>query len=108
MRLDGRTLGAVFLARHDRASADDRTLGELRILAAIAVPLLAQLRRHAPAARATSSSASRTPIVALRALDQARRRRRDLSALLHGPSGSGKELVARALHARERARRASR
>ncbi|HEY5921327.1 MAG TPA: GAF domain-containing protein, partial [Kofleriaceae bacterium] len=39
MQLDGRTLGAVFLARHDRAAVDDRTLAELQILAAIAVPV---------------------------------------------------------------------
>jgi transcriptional regulator with GAF, ATPase, and Fis domain len=96
MRLDGRTLGAVFLARHDRFSADDRTLGELQLLAAIAVPLLAQVRRHTPPSSDEIVGESR-PIVALRALIK-RVGAADLSALLHGPSGSGKELVARALH----------
>jgi len=96
MRLDGRTLGAVFLARHDRFSADDRTLGELQLLAAIAVPLLAQVRRHAPPSSDEIVGESK-PIVALRALIK-RVGAADLSALLHGPSGSGKELVARALH----------
>ena len=96
MRLDGRTLGAVFLARHDRFSADDRTLGELQLLAAIAVPLLAQVRRHTPPSGDEIVGESR-PIVALRALIK-RVGAADLSALLHGPSGSGKELVARALH----------
>ena len=96
MRLDGRTLGAVFLARHDRFSADDRTLGELQLLAAIAVPLLAQVRRHAPPSSDEIVGESK-PIVALRALIK-RVGAADLSALLHGPSGSGKELVAGALH----------
>ena len=96
MRLDGRTLGAVFLARHDRFTADDRTLGELQLLAAIAVPLLAQVRRQKPAASDELVGESK-PIIALRALIK-RVGAADLSALLHGPSGSGKELVARALH----------
>jgi transcriptional regulator with GAF, ATPase, and Fis domain len=96
MRLDGRTLGAVFLARHDRFSADDRALGELQLLAAIAVPLLAQVRRHTPPSSDEIVGDSK-PVVALRALIK-RVGAADLSALLHGPSGSGKELVARALH----------
>jgi DNA-binding NtrC family response regulator len=99
MRLDGRTLGAVFLARHDRATFDDRTLAELHILAAIAVPLLAQLRRTTgPAQRDTELIGESRPVDQLRTLIR-RVGPTDLSALLHGPSGSGKELVARALHA---------
>jgi transcriptional regulator with GAF, ATPase, and Fis domain len=96
MRLDGKTLGAVFLARHDRFAADDRTLGELQLLAAIAVPLLAQVRRTQPSRQDELVGESK-PIIALRALIN-RVGAADLSALLHGPSGSGKELVARALH----------
>jgi len=97
MRLDGRTLGAVFLARHDRAIVDERTAAELRILAAVAVPFLAQLRR-APGATSDELIGDSAPIHALRALIR-RVGPSDLSALLHGPSGSGKELVARAIHA---------
>ncbi len=98
MRLEGRTLGAVFLARHDRFAVDDRTLAELQLLAAIAVPLLAQVRRgRAPASSGDELVGESRPIVALRALIQ-RVGAADLSALLHGPSGSGKELVARGLH----------
>jgi transcriptional regulator with GAF, ATPase, and Fis domain len=98
MQLDGKTLGAVFLARRARFAIDDRTLAELRILAAIAVPVLAQLRRTG----ATSPSADELigaskPVEQLRVLVK-RVGPTDLSALLHGPSGSGKELVARALH----------
>jgi DNA-binding NtrC family response regulator len=98
MRLEGRTLGAVFLARHDRATLDDRTLAELHLLAAIAVPLLAQLRRT-PASHGDAELIGESrPVAQLRALIR-RVGPTDLSALLHGPSGSGKELVARALHA---------
>jgi transcriptional regulator with GAF, ATPase, and Fis domain len=97
MRLDGRTLGAVFLARHDRAAVDDRTLAELRILAAIAVPFLAQLRRQ-PAVTRDELVGESAAVVTLRALIR-RVGPSDLSALLYGPSGSGKELVARAIHA---------
>jgi len=98
MRLDGRTLGAVFLARHDRAVVDERTLAELRILAAVAVPLLAQLRRAAAPASHDEIIGESAPVRQLRALIK-RVGPTDLSALLHGPSGTGKELVARGLHA---------
>jgi DNA-binding NtrC family response regulator len=96
MRLEGRTLGAVFLARHARNAIDERTLAEMRILAAIAVPFLAQLRRAPQASRDELVGESE----ALQKLKHLVRRvgPSDLSALLHGPSGSGKELVARAIH----------
>jgi transcriptional regulator with GAF, ATPase, and Fis domain len=97
MRLDGKTLGAVFLARHNRTSVDDRTLAELRILAAIAVPFLAQLRRT-PDRSSDDLIGESEAIAKLKGLIK-RVGPSDLSALLHGPSGSGKELVARALHA---------
>jgi DNA-binding NtrC family response regulator len=98
MRLDGSTLGAVFLARRDRATVDDRSLAELRILAAVAVPLLAQLRRTtAPAAHHEIVGES-PPVVQLRGLMR-RVGPTDLAVLIHGPSGSGKELVARGVHA---------
>jgi DNA-binding NtrC family response regulator len=97
MRLDGRTLGAVFLARHDRAAVDERMLAELRILAAVAVPFLAQLRR-APAQAEGELLGDSRAVQQLRTLIR-RVAPSDLSALLHGPSGSGKELVARAIHA---------
>ncbi|HLL25865.1 MAG TPA: sigma 54-interacting transcriptional regulator, partial [Kofleriaceae bacterium] len=98
MRLEGRTLGAVFLARHDRSAIDERTLAELRILAAVAVPFLAQLRAR-PAAGPRDELVGESPAVqTLRGLVR-RVGPSDLSALLHGPSGSGKELVARAIHA---------
>lgn len=97
MRLEDKTLGAIFLARHSRAAVDERTLAELRILAACTVPFLAQLRR--------GPEVSRDELIGESAAVQHLRKliRRvgpsDLSALLSGPSGSGKELVARAIHA---------
>jgi len=97
MRLDDATLGAVFLARHDRAAIDDRTLAELGILAAVAVPLLAQLRRVAAPTSHHEITGESPPVLQLRNLIR-RVGPTDLSALLHGPSGSGKELVARAIH----------
>jgi transcriptional regulator with GAF, ATPase, and Fis domain len=98
MRLDGRTLGAVFLARRARGTLDEQTVAELRILAAVAVPLLAQLRRGAPPPQTDELIGESPPIHQLRGLIR-RVGPSDLSVLLHGPSGSGKELVARALHA---------
>jgi len=98
MRLERTTLGAVFLARHDRAALDERTLAELRILAAVAVPLLAQLRRVAPPSDHHEILGESPAVARLRSMI-GRVGPTDLSALLHGPSGSGKELVARALHA---------
>ncbi len=97
MRLEGTTLGAVFLARHDRAAVDDRTLAELRVLAAVAVPLLAQLRRTQTPIGASELIGESPVVQQLRGLIR-RVGPTDLSALLQGPSGSGKELVARALH----------
>ncbi|MDQ3366337.1 MAG: sigma-54-dependent Fis family transcriptional regulator [Myxococcota bacterium] len=97
MRLEGKTLGAVFLARHGRATLDERTVAELRILAAVAVPFLAQLRR-APQVGRDELIGESAAVHALRGLIR-RVGASDLSTLLHGPSGSGKELVARALHA---------
>ena len=96
MRLDGRTLGAVFLARHGRAALDERMVAELRILAAVAVPFLAQLRR-APQPTGDELLGESRAVQTLRHLIR-RVGPSDLSALLQGPSGSGKELVARALH----------
>jgi transcriptional regulator with GAF, ATPase, and Fis domain len=98
LRLDGRALGAVFLARHQRVVLDDLAVTELRILAALAVPFLAQLRRLGTAtAQRDELIGDSQPVRELRGLIR-RIGPTDLSALLHGPSGSGKELVARAIH----------
>ena len=97
MRLENRTLGAVFLARHDRVPFDDRAVTEMRVLAALAVPFIAQLRRT-PRGSHDELVGESSAVQALRTLVR-RIGPSDLSALLHGPSGSGKELVARAIHA---------
>src|SRR2546430_11825150 len=92
MRLDGKTLGAVFLARHERAAPDERTVAELRVLAAVAVPFLAQLRRSPPPSSDEIVGDS-PPVKQLRGLIK-RVGPSDLGTLLHGPSGSVKALVA--------------
>lgn len=101
MRLDGRTLGAVFLGRKDRRRPfSDRLAGELRLLAAMAVPFLAQLRRGLPAS-ADELVGESDALDGVRRLI-ARLGPSDLGVLVRGPSGSGKELVARAIHAASR------
>jgi DNA-binding NtrC family response regulator len=107
MRLDGRILGALFLGKRDaRRPFDDRLAGELKVLVALAVPFLAQVRRadEARAARPDSRDAldailGDSPAIADVRRLIARVAPSDLSVLVRGPTGTGKELVARALHA---------
>ena len=100
MVIEGRPIGALFLGRRASGGAFDETvLAELRVVAAMAVPLVAQLRAR-DAAPATSSEllGESDGVRAVRDL-VARVGPTDLSVLVLGESGTGKELVARALHA---------
>jgi transcriptional regulator with GAF, ATPase, and Fis domain len=100
MRLEGRTLGALFLGKRDGGFAE-RTAADLRVAAAMAVPLLAQLGRPALAAAGDELIGESEPMHRVRQL-VARVAPSDLSVLIQGASGTGKELVARAIHAGSR------
>jgi DNA-binding NtrC family response regulator len=99
MRVEGRTWGAVFLGkRNARAQFGDRVVADLNVLAAMAVPFLAQLRRARGPASADDSLLGDSPALGdVRRLVQ-RVGPSDLSVLVLGASGTGKELVARAIH----------
>ena len=104
LRLGGRTLGAIFIGGRARPLLlPERVHADLKVVAALALPFLAQVRRRAeaPAAGPDDVLGESPAIDAVRRLI-ARVGPTDLSVLVHGPSGAGKEVVARALHARSR------
>ncbi|MBK9037232.1 MAG: sigma-54-dependent Fis family transcriptional regulator [Myxococcales bacterium] len=103
LRLGGRTLGAIFVGGRARPLVlPERVHADLKVVAALALPFLAQVRRReAPAAGPDDVLGDSAPIEAVRRLI-ARVGPTDLSVLIGGPSGAGKEVVARALHARSR------
>ncbi len=102
MVIEGRAVGALFLGRRAAGGAfDEPVLAELRVVAAMAVPLVAQLRQRdaAPAGAASAELLGDSDgMGGVRDL-VARVGPTDLSVLVLGESGTGKELVARALHA---------
>ncbi|MCE9573338.1 MAG: sigma-54 dependent transcriptional regulator [Deltaproteobacteria bacterium] len=99
LRLDGRTLGALYVgARGRSAKFGARAHADLQVLAAFTLPFLAQLRKRAPVASPDSVLGDSPAIEAVRRLI-GRVGPADLSVLVSGPSGAGKEVVARALHA---------
>ncbi|MBP9203516.1 MAG: sigma-54-dependent Fis family transcriptional regulator [Kofleriaceae bacterium] len=100
LRLGDRTLGALFAGTRGRpALVSERRRAELDVVAALALPFVAQLRRPAPGpGRPTGLDGESAPMVELRRKVE-RVGPSTLSVLLSGPSGAGKEVVARALHA---------
>ncbi len=96
----GAPIGALFLgARAGGAPLDRRLAADLGVVARMAVPLLVQLRkRQAGPSRPTDALFGEHPsMIELRRVIE-RVAPSDLSVLVLGPTGSGKEVVARALH----------
>ncbi|HTJ44680.1 MAG TPA: sigma-54 dependent transcriptional regulator [Kofleriaceae bacterium] len=100
LKLDGKTLGALYVGSRSASrgrARSDRALADLGVLAAFTLPFVAQLRR--PKTVSIDQLLGESPrIDAVRAL-VARIAPTDLGVLVIGPSGAGKEVVARALHA---------
>jgi DNA-binding NtrC family response regulator len=96
----GAPIGALFLgSRAGSAPLSGKIADELAVVAAMAVPLLVQLRkrRAAPARPADELFGEHPSMLELKRLIE-RVGPSDLAVLILGPTGSGKELVARALH----------
>jgi len=99
MRVEGKTWGAVFLGRRDAGEPfHERVVADLKVLASMAVPFLAQLRRAQVPAGDDALLGDSAPMDEVRRLVM-RIAPSDLSVMVLGASGTGKELVARAIHA---------
>jgi DNA-binding NtrC family response regulator len=95
----GAPIGALFLGSRGAAALSGRVAGDLAVVATMAVPLLVQLRkkRAVPVRAADDLFGDHESMVEVRRLIE-RIAPSDLSVLVLGPTGSGKEVAARALH----------
>jgi transcriptional regulator with GAF, ATPase, and Fis domain len=108
MRLGDGVVGAIFLGRRDvRTAFSERHAADLAVLATMAVPVLVHLQRlrARPSSRPEAGESAEelllgdsAPMAAVRRL-VARAGPSDLTVLIHGETGTGKELCARAVHA---------
>jgi DNA-binding NtrC family response regulator len=98
MAAGDRVLGALYVGRRGiGAPLSEVHARELAVLAAMAVPFLAQLRRAPGAAGADGLVGEHPTIAEVRRLLE-RIAATDLSVLIAGETGTGKEVAARALH----------
>ena len=103
MKLHDRVVGALFLGKRDvRVPFSPKVASDVALVAQLSVPILVQLRAREDAAPTSSDGAQlvgeSTPMKELRAI-VARVAPSDLSVLLSGETGSGKEVCAQAIHA---------
>ncbi len=100
MRMGPRVFGAVYLGHRDpRARFSDAQAHDLGVLATMALPLLAQLRRRAAEAPPGDGIVGDSEAM-VRVRELVRRvAPSDLSVLILGETGTGKEVAARAIHA---------
>jgi len=98
MPLGHEVVGALLVGRRDvRRPLPATLVTELAVIAAMASPLVVQLRRHSvPPSSATILGDSPPMRDVRRTIEKLAPY--DLSVLVTGPTGSGKELVARSLH----------
>jgi len=97
MVLGDEVVGALYLgARRPSRTLGPRLAADLAVAASMALPLIGQLRRAGTAAGAELGG---SPVIRAVAGLIARIAPTDLAVLVTGETGTGKELVARALHA---------
>ena len=99
MVLGERVVGAIYLGRRDPMRQFGARQGhDVEVIASMAIPFLVQLRRPrapAPAGELVGDSPAMRAVAAM----IERIAPTDLSVLLTGPTGAGKEVAARAVHA---------
>ncbi|MEJ7598787.1 MAG: sigma-54-dependent Fis family transcriptional regulator [Kofleriaceae bacterium] len=99
MVLGERVVGAIYLGRRDPLRQFGRRQAhDVEVIASMAIPFLVQLRRARPRASGGELIGEAPAILRVQGLID-KIAPTDLSVLVSGPTGAGKDVVARALHA---------